>query len=188
MSGELKLGGVSGLNGQALSFENDGAMAYKAKAHQFSGALVLDAAEGQAPLDVRSAGSTLLAVSPEGALLGSRLGRADARWDAAYLKDTLVVGDNRGSVRVPHCRLPLGTSLGRRESLERDRTAGLELRVLGSKVGLPGADHGLRARDATIAELLKPHGYATERRRRANPTGLRFARRCRSPIRAGRHH
>jgi len=30
-----------------------------------------------------------------------------------------------------------------------------------SKVGLPGADLGLRAEDPTIAELLKPHGYAT---------------------------
>jgi len=30
-----------------------------------------------------------------------------------------------------------------------------------SKVGLPGADLGLQADDPTIAELLKPHGYAT---------------------------
>jgi arylsulfatase len=30
-----------------------------------------------------------------------------------------------------------------------------------SKVGLPGADMGLRAEDPTIAELLKPLGYAT---------------------------
>jgi arylsulfatase len=30
-----------------------------------------------------------------------------------------------------------------------------------SKVGFPGADLGLRAEDATIAELLKNHGYAT---------------------------
>ncbi len=30
-----------------------------------------------------------------------------------------------------------------------------------SKVGLPGAKEGLDGRDATIAELLKPHGYAT---------------------------
>lgn len=30
-----------------------------------------------------------------------------------------------------------------------------------SKVGIPGADTGLRAEDPTIAELLKPHGYAT---------------------------
>ena len=30
-----------------------------------------------------------------------------------------------------------------------------------TKVGLPGADLGLHAEDATIAELLKPHGYAT---------------------------
>lgn len=29
------------------------------------------------------------------------------------------------------------------------------------KVGLPGADIGLRPEDPTIAELLKPHGYAT---------------------------
>lgn len=29
------------------------------------------------------------------------------------------------------------------------------------KVGMPGADTGLRAEDPTIAELLKPHGYAT---------------------------
>ncbi len=29
------------------------------------------------------------------------------------------------------------------------------------KVGLPGADIGLRKEDPTIAELLKPHGYAT---------------------------
>jgi arylsulfatase len=30
-----------------------------------------------------------------------------------------------------------------------------------SKVGLPGADLGLRGEDPTIAELLKPLGYAT---------------------------
>src|SRR6476646_3214755 len=30
-----------------------------------------------------------------------------------------------------------------------------------SKVGLPGAAVGLQAADPTIAELLKPHGYAT---------------------------
>jgi arylsulfatase len=30
-----------------------------------------------------------------------------------------------------------------------------------SKVGIPGADVGLQAEDPTIAELLKPHGYAT---------------------------
>ena len=30
-----------------------------------------------------------------------------------------------------------------------------------SKVGIPGADIGLRAEDPTIAEVLKPHGYAT---------------------------
>ena len=30
-----------------------------------------------------------------------------------------------------------------------------------SKVGLPGADVGLRARDVTLAQLLKPYGYAT---------------------------
>ena len=29
------------------------------------------------------------------------------------------------------------------------------------KVGMPGADVGLQAKDPTIAELLKPHGYAT---------------------------
>ena len=30
-----------------------------------------------------------------------------------------------------------------------------------SKVGMPGADVGLQAEDVTIAELLKPLGYAT---------------------------
>jgi len=30
-----------------------------------------------------------------------------------------------------------------------------------SKVGMPGADVGMRPEDPTIAELLKPHGYAT---------------------------
>ena len=30
-----------------------------------------------------------------------------------------------------------------------------------SKVGLPGADLGIRKEDPTMAELLKPHGYAT---------------------------
>jgi arylsulfatase len=30
-----------------------------------------------------------------------------------------------------------------------------------SKVGMPGADTGLSKKDPTIAELLKPHGYAT---------------------------
>jgi arylsulfatase len=30
-----------------------------------------------------------------------------------------------------------------------------------TKVGMPGADIGLRAEDPTLAELLKPHGYMT---------------------------
>ena len=30
-----------------------------------------------------------------------------------------------------------------------------------TKVGMPGADVGLKAEDPTIAELLKPHGYRT---------------------------
>jgi arylsulfatase len=30
-----------------------------------------------------------------------------------------------------------------------------------TKVGMPGADIGIRPEDPTIAELLKPHGYAT---------------------------
>src|SRR6202051_1676087 len=30
-----------------------------------------------------------------------------------------------------------------------------------TKVGMPGADIGLKAEDPTIAELLKPHGYRT---------------------------
>ena len=30
-----------------------------------------------------------------------------------------------------------------------------------TKVGMPGADMGLQAEDVTIAQLLKPHGYAT---------------------------
>jgi len=29
------------------------------------------------------------------------------------------------------------------------------------KVGMPGAKQGLQDKDPTIAELLKPHGYAT---------------------------
>jgi arylsulfatase A-like enzyme len=32
-----------------------------------------------------------------------------------------------------------------------------------SKVGIPGAAVGLQGQDPTIAELLKPHGYATGR-------------------------
>jgi arylsulfatase len=35
------------------------------------------------------------------------------------------------------------------------------LRTRLSKVGLPGADLGLRGEDPTIAEILRPHGYAT---------------------------
>jgi arylsulfatase A-like enzyme len=30
-----------------------------------------------------------------------------------------------------------------------------------TKVGMPGAKQGLSDKDPTIAELLKPHGYAT---------------------------
>ncbi len=35
------------------------------------------------------------------------------------------------------------------------------LRTAMTKVGLPGADFGIRPEDPTIAELLKPLGYAT---------------------------
>lgn len=40
-------------------------------------------------------------------------------------------------------------------------TGQLPFRTGLSKVGLPGADLGLRAEDPTIAELLKPLGYST---------------------------
>src|SRR5262249_35286925 len=40
-------------------------------------------------------------------------------------------------------------------------TGQVTLRTGMSKVGLPGADLGLQKEDATIAELLKPLGYAT---------------------------
>lgn len=52
---------------------------------------------------------------------------------------------------------------------EQSCTAGRAAFILGqsvfrsglSKVGIPGAAIGMRAEDPTIAELLKPHGYAT---------------------------
>jgi arylsulfatase A-like enzyme len=52
---------------------------------------------------------------------------------------------------------------------EQSCTAGRAAFIMGqsvfrsglSKVGLPGAALGMRAEDPTIAELLKPHGYAT---------------------------
>jgi arylsulfatase len=52
---------------------------------------------------------------------------------------------------------------------EQSCTAGRAAFIMGqsvfrsglSKVGLPGATLGMRAEDPTIAELLKPHGYAT---------------------------
>ena len=52
---------------------------------------------------------------------------------------------------------------------EQSCTAGRAAFIMGqsvfrsglSKVGLPGATAGMRAEDPTIAELLKPHGYAT---------------------------
>ena len=52
---------------------------------------------------------------------------------------------------------------------EQSCTAGRAAFIMGqsvfrsglSKVGLPGAEQGMRAEDPTIAELLKPLGYAT---------------------------
>src|SRR6476661_437998 len=52
---------------------------------------------------------------------------------------------------------------------EQSCTAGRAAFIMGqsvfrsglSKVGLPGAAAGMKAEDPTIAELLKPHGYAT---------------------------
>jgi arylsulfatase len=52
---------------------------------------------------------------------------------------------------------------------EQSCTAGRAAFIMGqsvfrsglSKVGLPGAEAGMRAEDPTIAELLKPHGYTT---------------------------
>jgi arylsulfatase A-like enzyme len=52
---------------------------------------------------------------------------------------------------------------------EQSCTAGRAAFIMGqsvfrsglSKVGLPGAEGGMRAEDPTIAELLKPHGYTT---------------------------
>ena len=59
-----------------------------------------------------------------------------------------------------------------------------------SKVGIPGADVGLRAEDPTIAELLKPLGYATGqfrqeplgRQERVPADGPRLRRVLRQPL------
>jgi len=48
-----------------------------------------------------------------------------------------------------------------------------------SKVGVPGADVGLQAADPTIAELLKPLGYATGNSGRTiSATATSSSRRC----------
>ena len=48
-----------------------------------------------------------------------------------------------------------------------------------TKVGMPGADVGIRAEDPTIAELLKPLGYATGQFGKNHwETRTNFSRRC----------
>jgi arylsulfatase A-like enzyme len=48
-----------------------------------------------------------------------------------------------------------------------------------SKVGVPGATLGLQAEDPTIAELLKPLGYAPDSSARTtSATGTSSSRRC----------
>jgi len=49
----------------------------------------------------------------------------------------------------------------RTPNIDRIAAERMRFRTGLSKVGVPGADVGLQARDATIAELLKPLGYAT---------------------------
>jgi arylsulfatase len=71
---------------------------------------------------------------------------------------------------------------------EQSYTAGRAAFVMGqsvfrsglSKVGLPGADLGMRAEDPTIAELLKPLGYATDQFRTTS------AIQCRGAMNSGR--
>jgi arylsulfatase len=128
---------------------------------------------------------------PEGSARGELLARADPRVKAAVTKaeqegkkpNILVIfGDDIGQTNVSAYSNGL---MGYRTSnidriakegmiftdyyAEQSCTAGRSTFITGqctlrtglSKVGLPGADLGLRKEDPTLAELLKPHGYAT---------------------------
>lgn len=89
----LKIGGIKGLNSQSVVFKSNGTVSYKAKSHQFIGALSFNAQAGEAPLTIKSAGDTILVVASDGALLGSKLGSEGKPWDSAYFDYSVVVGD-----------------------------------------------------------------------------------------------
>lgn len=123
--------------------------------------------------------STLLAIAALGGLLTFPAGDAEA----ADKPNILVIwGDDIGQTNVSAYTMGLvgyrTPNIDRvaKEGMiftdyyaEQSCTAGRSTFITGqctyrtglSKVGLPGADLGLQAEDPTIAELLKPHGYAT---------------------------
>jgi arylsulfatase len=119
-----------------------------------------------------------------GLLLGSPMALAQAPEEGGEKKPNILViwGDDIGQSNVSAYTMGLmgyrTPNIDRiaREGIiftdyygEQSCTAGRSSFITGqsvfrtglSKVGLPGADLGLRAEDPTIAELLKPHGYAT---------------------------
>jgi hypothetical protein len=148
VTGSLNLGGVSGRSKQALTFKGDGSTAYKAKSHQFAGSLSLDAAKGADPLTVKSAGDSVLSVASDGALLGSKLGRADAPWDTVHVEDSVNVGGTayrRG--KIAHA----GEFIVEAKAL----VAGPELRLVGESPSLSTL-RGLKIETSNAAAVLIP--------------------------------
>jgi arylsulfatase A-like enzyme len=118
-----------------------------------------------------------------GLILAASLGCAAVNLSAAEKPNILVIwGDDIGQSNISAYTFGLmGYQTPNIDSIakegmmftdyygEQSCTAGRSTFITGqsvlrtglSKVGLPGADLGLQAEDATIAEILKPMGYAT---------------------------
>jgi arylsulfatase A-like enzyme len=118
-----------------------------------------------------------------GLILAASLGCAAVNLSAAEKPNILVIwGDDIGQSNISAYtfglmgyKTPNIDSIAKEGMMftdyyaEQSCTAGRSTFITGqsvlrtglSKVGLPGADLGLQAEDATIAEILKPMGYAT---------------------------
>ncbi|MGK0410979.1 MAG: arylsulfatase [Shewanella psychromarinicola] len=118
-----------------------------------------------------------------GLILAASLGCATVNLSAAEKPNILVIwGDDIGQSNISAYtfglmgyKTPNIDSIAKEGMMftdyyaEQSCTAGRSTFITGqsvlrtglSKVGLPGADLGLQAEDATIAEILKPMGYAT---------------------------
>jgi hypothetical protein len=103
VGGKLSLKEITGINKQVLTFNNNGNTIYKAKSHQFNGAISIGTSKTDDPFTIKSGRNIIFAINPDGTLIGKKLGSANAMWDKGYFETATVVGSTAyESGRISH--------------------------------------------------------------------------------------